>query len=224
MWNTTLAAGKNFYLCLCDWLRFCSPFSAWPANQSWPCLPARWSKVLAIPDSIPWWIAAPAAPVAYRMTGAHTKQVVWVYVWVRVSQSYWQTKSKRRRRRLERHQMNSLLKGHVVRPRGTGHGARGKCQVVPSSTHELCMSIACSPKCLRIVFTCFQSTNELTCAFVGCAPPWNSIVPYASVGCGRVCFVGSHRSPGEPLSMPAMVWCVICDWPQQHLVEGERQH
>lgn len=160
MWNTTLAAGKNFYLCLCDWLRFCSPFSAWPANQSWPCLPARWSKVLAIPDSIPWWIAAPAAPVAYRMTGAHTKQstqtqsVVWVYVWVRVSQSYWQTKSKRRRRRLERHQMNSLLKGHVVRPRGnTGHVANAKwCQTVrtnyawvlpaPRSAFELCLPVS----------------------------------------------------------------------------------
>lgn len=58
---------------------------------------------------------------------------------------------------------------------------------------------------------------ELTCALVGCAPPWNSIVPYASVGCGRVCLVGSQVSPGEPLSMPAIVWCVICAWPQQHL-------
>lgn len=98
------------------------------------------------------------------MTAAHTKQstqtervvCVSVCVWVRVSQSYWQTKSKRRRTRLERHQMNSHLKGHVVRPRGnTGNGARGKCQVVPNCTHELCKSIAaCSPKCLRIVFTC----------------------------------------------------------------------
>lgn len=69
VWNTTLAAAAEAVENFCQ---FYSPFSAWPANQSWPCHPARWSKVLAIPDSIPWWIAAPAAPVAYRMTGAHT--------------------------------------------------------------------------------------------------------------------------------------------------------
>lgn len=51
---------------------FSSPFSAWPANQSWPCRPARWSKVLAIPDSIPWWIAAPVVPAACRTTGERT--------------------------------------------------------------------------------------------------------------------------------------------------------
>lgn len=87
------------------------------------------------------------------MTNAHTKQntqrhtdrhrdssvCVCVCVRVRVSQSYWQ-KSKRRRRRLERHKMNSLLKGHVVRPRDTGHVANAKwCQLYARPMREHCL-------------------------------------------------------------------------------------
>lgn len=56
-----------------------------------------------------------------------------------------------------------------------------------------------------------------TCALVGWAPPWNSIVPYASVGWGRVCLFGNHESPGEPGSMPTIVGCVWRACPQQHL-------
>lgn len=56
-----------------------------------------------------------------------------------------------------------------------------------------------------------------TCALVGCAPPWNSMVPYASVGWVRVCLNGTQTSPGDPASMPAIVGCVVRDWPQQHL-------
>lgn len=57
----------------------------------------------------------------------------------------------------------------------------------------------------------------ITWALVGCAPPWNSIVPYASVACGRVCLFGSHASPGEPGSIPGIVGCVCRACPQQHL-------
>lgn len=69
----------------------------------------------------------------------------------------------------------------------------------------------------QVEFRCRLSSLRLTWAFVGCAPPWNSIVPYASVGWGRVCLFGNHASPGEPGSMPRMVGCVWRAWPQQHL-------
>lgn len=70
---------------------------------------------------------------------------------------------------------------------------------------------------LQVEFRCRLWGLRLTWAFVGCAPPWNSIVPYASVGWGRVCLFGNHASPGEPGSMPRMVGCVWRAWPQQHL-------
>lgn len=62
-----------------------------------------------------------------------------------------------------------------------------------------------------------MKNEEITWAFVGWAPPWNSIVPYASVACGRVCLFGNQRSPGEPGSIPWMVGCVWRACPQQHL-------
>lgn len=69
----------------------------------------------------------------------------------------------------------------------------------------------------NILHCSWNSILWLTCAFVGCAPPWNSIVPYASVGWGRVCLFGNHASPGEPGSMPRIVGCVWRACPQQHL-------
>lgn len=60
----------------------------------------------------------------------------------------------------------------------------------------------------------------ITCALVGWAPPWNSIVPYASVGCGRVCFCGNQASPGDPASIPGIVGCICLDCPQQHLIDN----
>lgn len=71
---------------------------------------------------------------------------------------------------------------------------------------------------LYVIIYCVTK-YKFTCALVGCAPPWNSIVPYASVGCGRVCLLGSHKSPGEPCSIPGIIGCVCRAWPQQHLCQ-----
>lgn len=55
----------------------------------------------------------------------------------------------------------------------------------------------CCPRFDTFKFLCLWNFRWITCALVGCAPPWNSIVPYASVGCGRVCLFGSHKSPSD---------------------------
>lgn len=61
----------------------------------------------------------------------------------------------------------------------------------------LCCVSVFRPKSNELNFLRLLNYRWITCALVGCAPPWNSIVPYASVGCGRVCLFGIHKSPSN---------------------------
>ncbi|GBO11548.1 hypothetical protein AVEN_9141-1 [Araneus ventricosus] len=78
--------------------------------------------------------------------------------------------------------------------------------------------------------------KELTCALRGCALPWNSMVPKASVGLGAVCREGLQCSSAEACE-EAWLWtlcaryrpCVaLAGWldsmpPQQHLERKGRR-